>query len=966
MNPMYVVVPNAAVGHEWLKGSVNKDSLNKDSAIGGKELITPTQLAHHLLVDWLFTNDVHVASPLECVALMMDLLKRHRSNLHYFQGLEPNVSLAQAFFRLFLDIGHTGVSADHVQSLPTVPAIKGEDIAFLYKAYLEQTAAMNWLDEAQLLQTAVRLLQNQEVRMPLKRDFEVPLEEESYSPLERAFIREISAGEVTSCSLVRSARADLQHVTIGRAYGKFNEAKETFRLLKQSAIPFDRAAVYYTQDEYVPYYHDLAQQFEIPMTFAEGLPVFNTQPGQFVSKWFDWLESDFEVIHLIAMLRNQQVRLPVSEQSETAASLPEVTSGRIATALERANIGWGLARYDQFLADINVALAEDEPAVDSEAETIEIEEHGSDMAEADAAAMQRELQRAKRVYAERQATQSFLEEWLQRTRVALGDAICSLPADRRSESEISLRAFAAGLLRLLEAFGQAKRAFDGAAKSAIIESFNDVAGMKCDVTMPLGAAVKWLRMMISSLRTAASSPLPGCLHVAPLGHVLYGSKPHVFIVGMSAQQFRPAVHEDPLLDDRERLHASSQLNGLGPLPYSGDPYQRQHKQLSIFLNHTEADVTLTYSELDLTAHQEMSPSGIILDLIRRQATERNLETLEPDKWLAAVTVPIGSVPIDAAQCLNHTDLALFHRTKMRPSVAVDDLQNEPELPNGRSMPTLSPSKIEAHTRCPRKYFYAVECGYRQTNGIVEHRDKWLEINEYGDLCHNILEEAFRAENMLPGTVDDAAMQAIIDRYIELYTLRYPSPGPEIYAFQTQSVKQTLPDVFQAEQRRLQKDGMNAQRFEHQFKETLQVDCQGTQVSFELHGKIDRLDGSPDGKMWSVTDYKTGKVKNKVAGGKLMSEAAMQVYLYMAAMKQSLSGKNPPAMVTAAHYVFITPSGVFVERVPAGDAEFETEMNGLLGEMIGNIYQFDDFPMKPKEAYDCTQCEFNAICDKIIG
>ncbi|MDE2753647.1 MAG: hypothetical protein OXI83_13800, partial [Gemmatimonadota bacterium] len=83
--------------------------------------------------------------------------------------------------------------------------------------------------------------------------------------------------------------------------------------------------------------HALAAALDIPVTFAVGLPVERTRPGRVVTTYFQWIENGFHESRLRALIEAGDVQPPPPGDRLSGPDL--------ARELRRLRIGWGRQRH---------------------------------------------------------------------------------------------------------------------------------------------------------------------------------------------------------------------------------------------------------------------------------------------------------------------------------------------------------------------------------------------------------------------------------------------------------------------------------------------------------------------------------------------------------------------------------------------------------------------------------------------
>ena len=159
------------------------------------------------------------------------------------------------------------------------------------------------------------------------------------------------------------------------AVGEVNEVREVLRRVAAAEVQLDDVELLHTDVEtYVSLiYETLAALVpdagglgdDLPVTFADGIPVRFFRPGRLLAAWVRWICEDYPQSRLVGMVREGLLAMPA--QDETGVSL-----SRLATVLRGIGIGFGRQRYlpklDEEIAAVERRLAELTSEVDEERE----------------------------------------------------------------------------------------------------------------------------------------------------------------------------------------------------------------------------------------------------------------------------------------------------------------------------------------------------------------------------------------------------------------------------------------------------------------------------------------------------------------------------------------------------------------------------------------------------------------------
>src|SRR5262249_19353199 len=127
-----------------------------------------------------------------------------------------------------------------------------------------------------------------------------------------------------------------------RAVGEENEIREVLRRLRVKKVSFDDAELLYTDPKTYPaLIFEIAEQHGIPCTFAGGIAVNFSRPGQAAVGLLSWIGGNFEEAELQGIVTSGAIDIPGTESGE-GETLASVEAARV---LRAAAIGWGRERH---------------------------------------------------------------------------------------------------------------------------------------------------------------------------------------------------------------------------------------------------------------------------------------------------------------------------------------------------------------------------------------------------------------------------------------------------------------------------------------------------------------------------------------------------------------------------------------------------------------------------------------------
>jgi len=406
----------------------------------------------------------------------------------------------------------------------------------------------------------------------------------------------------------------------------------------------------------------------------------------------------------------------------------------------------------------------------------------------------------------------------------------------------------------------------------------------------------------------------------------------VFIPGLVEREVPRPVPQDPLLLDDERKLLEQWMNlAEGTLPRRGERRRRERFAFHAALTSARRRVVLSYPRQE-SAGRERLPSSYLLDVLETITGQRaDYEALAQFVFsdARARRIRAGRLRTSHAQpptpfARNLTLLARALETKSGAPIA-DILQDHPFLTRaaaaenarfhraeftpydglieGRTLRErlaadsaarpLSPTRMEHYAECPFRYFalHVLELS------PLDEPEEPTRITplESGLLVHEILEEFFReahAEERLPlRSESEERLVALARRALARFERNHVTGPALLWHLEQRRILRMLTRFFERET--ADDSGFIPRYFEQEFT------CDytdGVEVSF--HGKMDRVDISPDGSA-RVVDYKTGKVRPGMKNGSLGGGRALQLAVYRLAAERTLNLRG-----AAAAYYFL--------------------------------------------------------------
>jgi RecB family exonuclease len=777
---------------------------------------------------------------------------------------------------------------------------------------------------------------------------------------------------------------------VGSAVGPTNELRGVLRRVIAEKIPFDDVEIIHPPGATYPsIMYALAAKNDLAVTYAEGVPLAITSPGKVFAGLADWLEHDFLVTDVCALIEAGAFRLPFSPL-------------KASRYLKSAMIGWGKERYISRLKTLIESLEESaEAAVESE------EEDGG-------AANERYAKRIEEV----QGLIAFITELLANFPNG-GSSPTAGPAPDPGKGQVDFAALCRGIAAVIGKFASIAGENDPEAQAILLSRLEDAAAFK---TGPLErrAAFDWLRTIREGLCVGASGPRPGHLHLAGWRAGGYSGRPVTFVAGLDQEAFPGAGMQDPVLLDEERERLSPELET------SAETLRESLWAVAALLAGLRGRVVLSYSSYDIIEERPAFPSSLILQAVRLREGDPSLDysTLgrlvpaapgflpgdggadraldEVDWWLGKLApggalrdgldsvkqrfVSLGRGIFAAERRAKPIVSAYEGKVKLGPAEA-DPLSNEAIV--------MSASRLEQLARCPFGYFLQYVLDVREPEELELDTSRWLDPLQRGTLLHDIYAEFLRglrteaAERgkgktpprgraKSPGRIEidpekhAALLRSIGEKTVARFREEIPPPTEGIFERERREIMAELDVFLKAEAKRetpvepllfeVSFGGRRPARRAERGKpgegidDHVRVSC-GAAGSFRLAGRIDRIDRVGRGR-YRVVDYKTGNYKTYDSLVRFGKGELLQPALYAIAAEvilKRLGIDEAPAVVESGYY-FPTRRGEGKEIMIK---DIDRQALGKL--LVGLLAALREGRFVVNPAANCDYCPYTPVC-----
>jgi ATP-dependent helicase/nuclease subunit B len=910
-----------------------------------------------------------ILSRAQALALVEQACVEEPETDSYFGALRDRPGLHRAVHIALDELRGAGLTAESLPANAFADPRKHRELSAIFRRYVAGLESGPYADGIEVLRRAAASLTS-----PRRRS-EAPvyllLAGTELSSLERRFLHALAAGRLLEIEgdppekWTDSAR----HADFFRATGEENEIREVFRRVLARGIPFDEVEILHTDSAVYPALAwELAREQDIASTFAEGVAVAYTRPGQAALAFLDWIAGDFDAEALRRVLASEAVGFP-----PPAPGAEAVGPRAAARALRDAEIGWGRERHVSCLERLVAGL--ERPQVPAR--------HGQDESEVQSRA--RQSARRRRLEAAR-AARTFAVRALELAPIA-GPEGCDLGS------------LAGGARIFVAEFSRVGDELDAAARTALDALFHELEEL---MPLRLDAEVgcERLRDAVSRLAIASDRPRPGRMHIAHFRSGGYSGRPHTFFLGLDENRVPGRDLEDPVLLDEERRRINDSIPDAS-LALGREQPRETARALRACMSRVSGGLTASYSSYDvrnLSQAGEPGASPFVLEAFRESSRRPEADFTD---LAAALARPAGFVP-ERGMVLDETEwwLERLSRTDLAPGAAAPLVRAvypwlgrglrasqardseaftvwdgrlaspAPELDPRAGGEPFSPSRVEQLARCPYSYFLRHVLGIEPLAEREPDRTRWLEPMDEGSLLHEVFRQFFEdvtAAGEKPKASHLPRLLEIANERMEAWKERIP-PKNELALGQTEAnvlfacrtflrleeehCRNVTPRYYEVPFGRPRE--LSRTRCDIASAEPVAVDAGGGR-SFLLRGSIDRVDEAPDG-TFHVWDYKTGGAGKIREGVGLRGGRQIQPALYALALEALLAAAGRPARVSRSGYFFPGRRGEGQRLEVPLDREETRAVLAALFDLVAAGY----FPHAVAED-DCRFCDFQEVC-----
>jgi len=910
----------------------------------------------------LAREGLRLLSRAQALALVEQACTQALGEASYFGALRDRTGLHRAMQRTLDELRAAGISPAGLPAAAFADRRKAGELRRVLAGYSEALTAGRFVDALGVLARAVSTdpPADASTRYLLPADAEL-------SELERLFLERLAGNRLHRLPVDDPATwtAAAPSTELIRGIGEENEIREVFRRCLAGAIPFDDVEVLHTDERVYPaLVWELSREHGIPCTFAGGVPVTYSRPGQAALAFLAWISEGFAADRLREALASGAASL---RRLAEAADAP--SGGAVAREIRRSRIGWGRRRHLPALDRLIRELAgperpsrRDDPADDAPPE-------------------ERSAIRVRRLEAARLA------------RAFVARALELAPPDGTADP---LRTLARGAGDFVAEFARVTDDLDAAARTALETLFSEIADLPA-APGRFEDSLERLRDAVKGLAVLADRPRPGHLHVAEFASGGHSGRRHTFLLGLDETRHPGLDLEDPVLLDDERRRINEALE-RPLLSIERERPREKARALLACVARLRGRLTASYPKFDirnLSQAGEPAPSPFFLELYRAK-TGTNADYGD---MLDALPPPAGFVPTaDAALDEGEWWLAELAAKALAPGSgaplvrarfawladgraalaarASDDFTAwdgrlaaaAPELDPRRSGRPTSASLVQSLAGCPFAYFVRHVLRVRPPDDLERDPTRWLEPRDEGTLLHEVfrtfLEDLTRRGEKPDAARHTDALFALAAERIEAWRERVPPSSEVAFQSQREAIQQACRTFLAAETEHCRE--VTPRWFEVGFgmRETagggmaspdpVEI-ALGRGERVLLRGSIDRVDETGDG-AFHVWDYKTGSAAGIQEGRGLHGGRQAQPALYALAFETLLKRSGREGRVSRSGYFFPGRKGEGQRvTIPVDAAE--------TGRALSSLFDLAGAGLFPHAAsrLGCRFCDFEAVC-----
>ncbi|MEX5216305.1 MAG: exodeoxyribonuclease V subunit gamma [Nitrospira sp.] len=472
----------------------------------------------------------------------------------------------------------------------------------------------------------------------------------------------------------------------------------------------------------------------------------------------------------------------------------------------------------------------------------------------------------------------------------------------------------------------------------------------------------------------------------------------LYVLGLNEKSFPRFIHEDAFLRDAVRHMLEQDIGYKIEAKLAG--YEEERLLFALLRRSAREYLMVSYQRAD-RAGRPLAPSGYVDDLCRESLAAVQYIPRRP-------AARFETVPQYRIACLTEAELATRSLLERRMPVVLYGL-----YPGGllleRSLPVLqaqermerrlgaydaligaasnswqtllsrgfSPTALQRYASCPFQFF-AASILHLDHEDIDSPGDPIGPL-EQGTLAHRILRRWMEesAEVGAFGTEKKVLLSDPLDRLDDCARAvfaDYESDHPVGYTL-TWELRQRELMTFLREAARLELAELDGRwqpwLFEHPVNGVLTVDFSDESIAVPIKGRLDRVDRSPQGRLFRIVDYKFKRTREPKPYETNLGLAAVRgdnlqppLYLLMAEAALAADLGAPPPTCDGVWFYYLAPEWKEpLKRVAFPGDAWRSPMFGALSTSLTRIFTGirDGLFFIAPHASVCGRCDFGALC-----
>lgn len=410
----------------------------------------------------------------------------------------------------------------------------------------------------------------------------------------------------------------------------------------------------------------------------------------------------------------------------------------------------------------------------------------------------------------------------------------------------------------------------------------------------------------------------GCLFVTGISGAMASMRKHLFIAGLSADNFPGAPRENYLLLDSDYLLFAKE----DAAPTSIGRIQQNKNTLDNLLalaSALDVGIHISYSNYDLAALKQANPSSVLYEIFKKQYGQEG--TLQQYK---KAIHPVGYFDrqMSDADALGRAYVQGMEIDYARPDFA------EKSCAFTRDK-EFSPTRLDEFFTCPYKFFLTTIMGIKE----AEQDDPFevISASALGTLAHSLMEE------LAHSPCDADAFSERADAAFDRFLLTRPPIHTEAANREKTVFRNMMKTAYTADPHNEVLASEEEQIFRHD-------------TGILLKGYPDRVEKTPEGE-YIIADYKTGKnIKHKPQD----IDTCLQVVIYAYLMEQ----KGIP--ISGCEYRYLRYGITIPCRY---DEDMKQQLNDKML-IFKEALSTGQFPATGK-GRTCDYCGLKSLCTKAV-